>query len=70
MSDQVQYKAIDGGYGWLVVASSLCCQALAVTANLCNSILMVEYTETFQVSKAVVGLAGSIFSCIFGLSGE
>jgi hypothetical protein len=69
MANPGEMKVPDGGYGWLVMACALVCNTIATSVAMCNSMLMIEYSETFGASQTVIGWTGGMYGAVYGLSG-
>ncbi|CAC5388567.1 Monocarboxylate transporter 9 [Mytilus coruscus] len=53
-------KPPDGGWGWVVVFSSLMCNILVDGIGLAYGVLLPKFAEYFQTSKSKVSLVGSL----------
>ena len=50
----------DGGWGWVIVFSSLMCNILVDGIGLAYGVLLPKFAEHFQASKSKVSLVGSL----------
>ena len=57
---QVNKAALDGGWGWVVVACSMMATTVVGGSYITFSLLYVDLVEAFSTTKAVAGWIGSI----------
>ena len=57
-------------YGVLVLVASFLNQFITTSVYLCYAVLMVEFSEVFSHSKAVIAGAVSVESAVYHFSGE
>ena len=50
----------DGGWGWVIVASSLVCNIIVDGIGYTFGILLLEFVDFFHASKSKVSLIGSL----------
>lgn len=53
-------KPPDGGWGWVIVFSSLMCNMLVDGIGLVYGVLLPKFADHFQASKSKVSLVGSL----------
>ncbi len=56
--------APDGGYGWVIVISSLVCNLMFAAMRVCFAVLITELTQYFDKSNAEIGLIASVDTLI------
>lgn len=59
-SQSLVAKPPDGGWGWVVVFSSLMCNMLVDGIGLVYGVLLPKFADSFQASKSKVSLVGSL----------
>lgn len=62
MSLQSTKKAMDGGWGWVVVVASFIAMLLAYGSPLSVGVLYLEWLNAFQASKGMTAWVGSLVS--------
>ncbi|XP_014214192.1 uncharacterized protein LOC106643536 isoform X2 [Copidosoma floridanum] len=62
-------KIPDGGWGWVVVVSSLCISMIADGVSFSFGLLYIEFLYEFEESKATTAWIGSLFMAVPLLSG-
>ncbi|KAJ8388226.1 hypothetical protein AAFF_G00135970 [Aldrovandia affinis] len=62
MSPQVSEKAVDGGWGWVIVVASFMGQFLAYGSPQSVGVLYPEWLRTFQEGKGLTAWVGSLVS--------
>ncbi|CAG2195436.1 Monocarboxylate transporter 14 [Mytilus edulis] len=60
VDEPITAKPPDGGWGWVVVFSSLMCNILVDGIGLAYGVLLPKFAEYFQTSKSKVSLVGSL----------
>lgn len=60
VDERLTAKPPDGGWGWVVVFSSLMCNILVDGIGLAYGVLLPKFAEYFQTSKSKVSLVGSL----------
>ena len=60
----------DGGYGYVVMASSFLGQFLTGTILVGFGTIMVEFAETFETSQAKVAIIGAVAAGVMNFSGR
>ena len=61
---QHRYLPPDGGYGWVVVASSFFLLTLTMSLLLSFPILYIEFSRVFKQPKSVIGWVQSIHTAM------
>lgn len=62
MSPQSPVKALDGGWGWIIVAVSFMAQFLAYGSPQSVGVLYPEWLDAFQEGKGLTAWVGSLVS--------
>lgn len=68
-SDEHECKALDGGFGWVIVIASFFVHLIADGVTMSFGVLFVEFLVYFKESKAMTSLVGSVFMSIPLLAG-
>ncbi|KAK6482001.1 monocarboxylate transporter 9-like [Huso huso] len=64
MTNQSSAKALDGGWGWVIVVASFFCQFLAYGSPMSVGVLYPEWLDTFRQGKGMTAWVGSLVSGI------
>ncbi|XP_041124733.1 monocarboxylate transporter 9b isoform X2 [Polyodon spathula] len=64
MTNQSSAKALDGGWGWVIVVASFLCQFLAYGSPMSVGVLYPEWLDTFGQGKGMTAWVGSLVSGI------
>ncbi|XP_033883058.2 monocarboxylate transporter 9-like isoform X2 [Acipenser ruthenus] len=64
MTNQSSAKALDGGWGWVIVVASFLCQFLAYGSPMSVGVLYPEWLDTFRQGKGMTAWVGSLVSGI------
>lgn len=68
-SDQTKSRIPDGGWGWIVVLSSLIVSMIADGISFSFGLLYIEFLQEFGASKSVTSWIGSLFVSVPLLTG-
>ena len=64
-----QAMAVDGGWGWVVVAGSCICQFFSIGVNRSMGVIFVLLQERFEASATDTALVASIKGSVFAFAG-
>ncbi|KAK1166396.1 monocarboxylate transporter 9-like isoform X1 [Acipenser oxyrinchus oxyrinchus] len=64
MTNQSSSKALDSGWGWVIVVASFLCQFLAYGSPMSVGVLYPEWLDTFRQGKGMTAWVGSLVSGI------
>ena len=68
-ASELQRKAPDGGWGWMVVAASFLVHCIADGVTMSFGVLFIEFLDVFKESKSYTSWVGSLFMAIPLLAG-
>lgn len=60
----------DGGWGWVIVGSSLMCNLLVDGLGLAYGVLLPKFSEYFNASKSKVSLVGTVLIGVYMCIGK
>lgn len=60
----------DGGWGWIIVGSSLMCNIIVDGIGLAYGVLLPKFSEYFDARKSEVSLVGTVLVGIYSCTGR